>query len=520
MNETRAGSITLQLQETIRAIKRYPDALQQVHLGISNAEARIGTVEQTATHRIEVIRAEMSWALHDHKERTDRLIDQLSPEQDRAQFFDISDHRRRSPPLLRSLSLDVDSEYVGNGRVCTFFGPISGNDNSCRKCLVNAAGATSGERVLLRLAIIMAPQRICFVCLERQTGNPAGPNDSGPGAPKGNGSVNDAKKAKCKLFRLEPEPEPAQLRRWLAEMKERVANAFAYDPGYAFAWELKSQMALDTRQILWLLYDFLRPHVTGDSTFKRIDLVELDVQLWDRDDSVRNYAYLRTIRVNAMTTWRRRRNQEKMCILPHDPRQHNGGMLPLHMAVRIDRHHDLREVRVLQDDVIRGVAARIGRRLRDAFRRGVGLLDSRGVLVLAGLRLRVLESTPSLLSPGKRCKELGYRFIWEPFCDPMFFDPKGKRLKIDVINNIPYLLFSETDLPRVYPALPAPIIVHEKVVAVGEAPQGELDEIGELVLDMPQEEKGGPRSSGDKRDVGSNLRGLLLLLLPSLGLTI
>ena len=101
--------------------------------------------------------------------------------------------------------------------------------------------------VLLRLAIIMAPQRICFVCLERQTGNPAGPNDSGPGAPKGNGSVNDAKKAKCKLFRLEPEPEPAQLRRWLAEMKERVANAFAYDPGYAFAWELKSQMALDTR---------------------------------------------------------------------------------------------------------------------------------------------------------------------------------------------------------------------------------------------------------------------------------
>ena len=80
MNETRAGSITLQLQETIRAIKRYPDALQQVHLGISNAEARIGIVEQTATHRIEVIRAEMSWALHDHKERTDRLIDQLSPE--------------------------------------------------------------------------------------------------------------------------------------------------------------------------------------------------------------------------------------------------------------------------------------------------------------------------------------------------------------------------------------------------------------------------------------------------------
>ena len=36
------------------------------------------------------------------------------------------------------------------------------------------------------------------------------------------------------------------------------------------------------------------------------------MQLWDRDDSVRNYAYLRTICVNTITTWRRRRNQEKM----------------------------------------------------------------------------------------------------------------------------------------------------------------------------------------------------------------
>eukprot|EP00439_Symbiodinium_sp_Y106_P061923 s1918_g9.t1 len=72
--------------------------------------------------------------------------------------------------------------------------------------------------------------------LLRQTGKPAGPNDSGPGAPKGDGSASDAKKAKCKSFRLEPEPEPAQLRRWIVEVKERGANAFAYDPGYALAW--------------------------------------------------------------------------------------------------------------------------------------------------------------------------------------------------------------------------------------------------------------------------------------------
>eukprot|EP00439_Symbiodinium_sp_Y106_P007623 s6607_g1.t1 len=78
MNESRAGSISVQLQETIRTIKRYPDALHEIYLKISNAEARIGTVQQTATNRIEVIRTEMSRALYDHKERTDRLIADLT----------------------------------------------------------------------------------------------------------------------------------------------------------------------------------------------------------------------------------------------------------------------------------------------------------------------------------------------------------------------------------------------------------------------------------------------------------
>ena len=34
---------------------------------------------------------------------------------------------------------------------------------------------------------------------------------------------------------------------------------------------------LGSRQILWLLYDFLRPHVTGDSTFKIINLVKVSL---------------------------------------------------------------------------------------------------------------------------------------------------------------------------------------------------------------------------------------------------
>ena len=78
MNESRAGSISMQLQESIRTIKRYPDALHEVYLKISNAEAHIGTAQQTATNRIEVIRTEMSRALYDHKERTDRLIADLT----------------------------------------------------------------------------------------------------------------------------------------------------------------------------------------------------------------------------------------------------------------------------------------------------------------------------------------------------------------------------------------------------------------------------------------------------------
>ena len=60
-----------------------------------------GAVEQTATNRIEVIRTEISRALHDHKERTDRLIEQLTARvahlealrgRNELNFFDISDH--------------------------------------------------------------------------------------------------------------------------------------------------------------------------------------------------------------------------------------------------------------------------------------------------------------------------------------------------------------------------------------------------------------------------------------------
>ncbi|CAE7624163.1 Clec16a [Symbiodinium sp. CCMP2592] len=968
-NEKRAGSLSMQLAETIRHIKQYPDALRQIH-----AEARVAAVEQSATHRIEVIRSEMSRALYDHKESNRAHIDQLTvriqhlenahvgrggsdrstpSRPERTQFFDISDHDgdiprpadlppvpgvhsnesltnilakvtgkiillspfdrimakrqphfrgdrlirpflpqmpiERLPVMFRAsgriqsmkllelafdLLLKLEASWydamlgrtnlIGSGAgapilhsetgtftlapntsitatlrpavttdavppmptfnartsvpapsaappgaggpphggggspggdgptttgvhmavvsedmgimglamslVAVVARPVahlvvrlvvvallagvvrpmadppsirptgrpSGNDTfQCERCTGTFPTTVRRPCISCRFSCCNGccrdPLRICLVCLERQTGNPPGPNDSGPGGPKGDGSLSDAKKAKCKSFRLDPEPEPAQLRRWIVDVKERVANAFAYDPGYALSWveipdgtryedlldeckygmlenecnsafrecvksiALKNKIQTETermhtinrrlgsRQILWLLYDFLRPHVTGDSTFKLVDLMkttidrfthgseqerleafsnrwdhvlagisvdrpedpvlcalfyeqvrefrclELDMQLWDRDVSVRNYAYLRTVCVNAITTWRRRRNQEKMytatrsssaqrryaeresvpkelaetlvaqTILPEAMTASSIGDFAFACAASFDMacpsvkrktvSFGNTETRVIESSFpepnfgpvnrernlnyswpedIRGLnSAREKRRahmkavlwreqvlLDDVDAKTLGndacvlelklsqrsacevfaaavksikrvrrlMLDSGCGIDLIGLgdlsheerdlivqnakiSLRtamridgldelieayVLESTPSLLSLGKRCKELGYRFIWEPFCDPIFFDPRGKRLKVDVINNIPYLAPSETevvagrpDLPRVYPVLPAPIIIHEKVVAAGEEPVGELDDIGELDIDMP-----------------------------------
>ncbi|CAE7517087.1 GABBR2 [Symbiodinium sp. CCMP2592] len=1110
-NEKRAGSLSMQLAETIRHIKQYPDALRQIQINISNAEARVAAVEQNATHRIEVIRSEMSRALYDHKESNRAHIDQLTARiqhlenahvrrggsdrstpshPERTQFFDISDHGgdiprpadlppvpgalfpggpttaiprssllgpidHGSPPgcnaapaekastvhsqtsginldeILRRAQQRVADEQPAESRGQNNpVEPLRHNFGQTSACFsgrspnqavpsANAAGATSGQTPSLRpfqvddaprtdiqhvpearsfapeprssptfpcqisydtrtvpagkgpsrwyaamlgrsnlignmppmptfnartsvpapsaapsgfggpppahnggggysggdgpndnggayggawfrgtwtprvvahltahpvvrlvvVALLMGVVRLMAALIrlasghpvgrvgairssanaapelsrppcddhasladfraatDRQTGNPPGPNDSGFGGPKGDGSLSEAKKAKCKSFRLDPEPEPAQLRRWIVDMKERVANAFAYDPGYALSWveipdgtryedlldeckygmlenesnsafrecvrsiALKNKIQTETermhtinrrlgsRQILWLLYDFLRPHVTGDLTFKLVDLMktridrfthgseqerleafsnsigvlagisvdrpedpvlcalfyeqvrefrclELDMQLWDRDVSVRNYAYLRTVCVNAITTLAPGRNQEKIddtlrlrtvaradlhpevkgvqdrqgvvtpgkgvrtegarqdARHPDDPprdvdRQDDipavrDEQLPPRLArcrdpredgksATISRKADVREEadastcsrgdkcpykhvkpgapaestpaaapapaepaptsrramtassigdfafacvasfdimacpsvkrktvsfgntetrviessfpepnfgpvnrkrrrahmkavlwrdQVLLDDVdaktlgndacvleltlsqrsaceVFAAAVKSIKRVRRlmldsgcgidliglgdlsreerdlivqnakiSLRTANGKTNTKGVahMRIDGLdeliEAYVLESTPSLLSLRKRCKELGYRFIWEPFCDPIFFDPKGRQLKIDVINNIPYLAPSETevvagrpDLPRVYPALPAPIIIHEKIVAAGEEPVGELDDIGELDLDMPgvkSAQKGAP----------------------------
>ena len=77
------------------------------------------------------------------------------------------------------------------------------------------------------------------------------------------------------------------------------------------------------------------------------------------------------------------------------------------------------------------------------------------------------------------------------------------------------------DLPRVYPAFPAPIIVYEKVAAIGEAPQGELEKrsgssfliyrmrrkegLSHLMINVMGERN--PMTSSSVHSVGSRLEG-------------
>ena len=80
------------------------------------------------------------------------------------------------------------------------------------------------------------------------------------------------------------------------------------------------------------------------------------MQLWDRDESVRNCAYLRTICINAIATWRRRRNQENL--LPDRPPL-SVDTLRLRTAARAALPLDPNEVRDRLDAGTHDVAARI-----------------------------------------------------------------------------------------------------------------------------------------------------------------
>ena len=55
------------------------------------------------------------------------------------------------------------------------------------------------------------------------------------------------------------------------------------------------------------------------------------------------------------------------------------------------------------------------------------------------IRPYVLETTPNVLSIGRRCMELGYEFHWKKYSLPTFTLPCGKKITLCVDNYIPYL---------------------------------------------------------------------------------
>jgi hypothetical protein len=57
----------------------------------------------------------------------------------------------------------------------------------------------------------------------------------------------------------------------------------------------------------------------------------------------------------------------------------------------------------------------------------------------------VLESTPPVLSVGRRCMEMGYSFVWLSDQDPYFVCPDGMIVELEVRDNIPYLQAGSKD---------------------------------------------------------------------------
>ena len=81
--------------------------------------------------------------------------------------------------------------------------------------------------------------------------------------------------------------------------------------------------------------------------------------------------------------------------------------------------------------------------------------------------VRILDSTPAVLSMGVRCMRMGYSFHWTAGHDPIFVRPDNKHVKLRAIGDIPYLTEAMTTAVRgkgiepfrALPAMPAPTVI-------------------------------------------------------------
>ena len=71
----------------------------------------------------------------------------------------------------------------------------------------------------------------------------------------------------------------------------------------------------------------------------------------------------------------------------------------------------------------------------------------------------VMGNTPSIVSIGRRCVDFGYSFRWDAFETPVLICPSGRTVRLDVINNVPYLPKGPNlDACPAIPAMPGPVI--------------------------------------------------------------
>ena len=103
---------------------------------------------------------------------------------------------------------------------------------------------------------------------------------------------------------------------------------------------------------------------------------------------------------------------------------------------------------------------------------GITTVQNEVILQVKNLREEVtalvLDSTPPVLSIGKRCMDLGWAFHWEPYSKPWIVTPDGCRIELQVYGNVPYLV----ERACAHPASQISI-AHEPVLdEAGPIPQG------------------------------------------------
>jgi hypothetical protein len=86
----------------------------------------------------------------------------------------------------------------------------------------------------------------------------------------------------------------------------------------------------------------------------------------------------------------------------------------------------------------------------------------------------IMDSTPTVMSIGKRCMLHGYSFVWHPAKQPYLVTPKGKKVVLEVIDNVPYLPLSKST-----PCAAAPAAAGENT---SDQPlEAEIDEVYEVL---------------------------------------